>query len=156
MVIATLFVPRRVRTWMVKRTTSPFNSLICSNVANKLHWLLFYCGLVKSDLRESGKPISQRWSMFQDKTLLFKPELNQRRIFIGVLLVYLSLVLYLLLVSLLNLSFVSCFSLRKFYSLQSSFLHKKFCHSDHRPQPPALALLIFCTYMKDEIKLKLS
>ena len=75
-VIATLFVPRRVRTWMVKRTTSPFNLLICSNVANKLHWLLFYCGLVKSDLRESGKPISQRWSMFQDKTLLFKPELN--------------------------------------------------------------------------------
>ena len=154
MVIATLFVPRRVRTWMVKRTTSPFNSLICSNVANKLHWLLFYCGLVKSDLRESGKPISQRWSMFQDKTLIFKPELNQRSIFIGVLLVYLSLVLYLLLVSLLNLSFVSC--LRKFYSLQSSFLHKKFCHSDHRPQPPALALLIFCTYLNDEIKLKLS
>ena len=63
--------------------------------------------------------------MFQDKTLLFKPELNYRRIFIGLLLVYLSLVLYLPLVSLLNLIFESCFSFRNFFIAHSLHLYIK-------------------------------
>ena len=71
-VIATLFVAGKVRTWMVKRATSPFNSF-CSNVALNaaLKFVpLFYGGLSRTC--GSPKNYFYWWSMFQDKQITLK------------------------------------------------------------------------------------